>query len=159
MQEQTGSSLMYIRTGAGESSYLGSKFPPYARSFEMNRLLSWLIVLGLALGISACDKREGIPNAAKKEKDQFVAAVENDVQETKAKISDLKSKITNATGKAKNVMEQQITALEEELRIAEQKLTDLKSATVEKWKDLQRGMSTAIDHLKQSVQKAHKESA
>lgn len=146
----------------------------------MNRLLLWLIVLGLVLGISACDKREGIPlprigagevkqqareaagaveNAAKKEKDQFVAAVENDVQETKAKISDRKSKITNATGKAKTVMERQITALEEELRVAEQKLTDLKSATVEKWKDLQRGMSTAIDHLKQSVQKAQKESA
>ncbi len=27
----------------------------------MNRLLSWLIVLGLAVGISACDKKEGVP--------------------------------------------------------------------------------------------------
>lgn len=71
----------------------------------MNRLLSWLIVLGLAVGISACDKKEKVPlpktgagevkqqakeavgaveNAAKKEKDEFVAAVENDVQEIKA---------------------------------------------------------------------------
>ena len=67
----------------------------------MSRLLSWLIVLGLAVGISACDKKEGMPlpktgagevkqqaketvaaveNAAKKEKDEFVATVENDVQ-------------------------------------------------------------------------------
>jgi hypothetical protein len=65
----------------------------------MNRLLSWLIVLALAAGISACDKKEGVPlpktgareveqqageavgaveNAAKKEKDEFVAAAEND---------------------------------------------------------------------------------
>lgn len=56
-------------------------------------------------------------------------------------------------------MEQQITALEEELKVPEQKLMNLKSATVEKWKDLQQGMSTAIDHLKQSDQKAQKESA
>ena len=27
----------------------------------MNRLLSWLIVLGLAVGISACDKKERVP--------------------------------------------------------------------------------------------------
>ena len=66
---------------------------------------SWLIVLGLAIGISACDKKEGVPlpktgagevkqqakeavgaveNAAKKEKDEFVAAAENDMQEIKA---------------------------------------------------------------------------
>ena len=70
----------------------------------MNRLLSWLIVLGLAVGISACDKKEGVlpktaagevkqqakeavgavENAAKKEKDEFVATVENDMQEIKA---------------------------------------------------------------------------
>jgi hypothetical protein len=71
----------------------------------MNRLLSWLIVLGLALGISACDKKEGVPlpktgagevkqqakevvgaveNAAKQEKDEFVAAMENDVPGTEA---------------------------------------------------------------------------
>ena len=27
----------------------------------MNRLLSWLIVLGLIAGLSACDKKEGVP--------------------------------------------------------------------------------------------------
>ena len=89
----------------------------------MNSPLSWLIVLGLVTaGISACDKTEVTPlpkigagevkqqaseavgavqNAATKEKDAFVATVENDVQATKAKIGDLKSRITNATGKAK----------------------------------------------------------
>ena len=63
------------------------------------------------------------------------------------------------TGKAKAARERQTTAVEEELKVAEQKLTDLKSATVEKWKHLQQGMSTAIDQRKQSVQKAQKESA
>lgn len=27
----------------------------------MNRPLSWLLVLGLTVGISACDKKEGVP--------------------------------------------------------------------------------------------------
>lgn len=27
----------------------------------MNRLLAWLIVLGLATGLSACDKKEKVP--------------------------------------------------------------------------------------------------
>jgi predicted small lipoprotein YifL len=27
----------------------------------MNRLLSWLIVLGLAAGLAACDKKERVP--------------------------------------------------------------------------------------------------
>ena len=27
----------------------------------MNRPLTWLIVLGLTVGISACDKKEGVP--------------------------------------------------------------------------------------------------
>ena len=146
----------------------------------MNRLLSWLIVLGLASGMSACDRHDGVPlprtgagevkqqakelvgaveNTAKEDKDQFVAAVQNDVQEIKAKIGDLKSRITKAAGKGKAAMEQQITALEEEAKVAEQKLTDLKSAAVEKWKGLQQDMSTALDHLRQSVQKVEKESA
>lgn len=65
----------------------------------MKRFLAWLIVPGLALSISACDKKERVPlprvgagevkqqakeavgaleNAAKK-KDEFIAAAENDM--------------------------------------------------------------------------------
>ena len=85
----------------------------------MNRLLSWLIVLGLAAGFSACDKKEAVPlpktgggevkqqakeavgavqDATKKEKDEFVATVENEVQEIKAKINVLKSRAIKAIG-------------------------------------------------------------
>ncbi len=85
----------------------------------MNRLLSWLIVLGLAAGFSACDKKERVPlpktgggevkqqareavgavqNATKKEKDEFVAAAESEVQEIKAKINVLKSRATEPIG-------------------------------------------------------------
>jgi hypothetical protein len=86
----------------------------------MNRLLSWLIVLALAAAVSACDKKEGVPlpktgagegkqqakdaigameYAAKKEKDEFVAAVDNDVQKIKATIGDLNSKVPKAADK------------------------------------------------------------
>ena len=147
----------------------------------MNRLLSWLLVPGLAAGISACDKTQVAPlpkmgaaevkqqaseavgtvqNAAVKEKDAFVAAVENDVQATKAKISRSKSRIANTTGKAKAAIEQQITALEEKFEGcgAEADRPEVRNSGE------MAGLATGRehggrDHLKQSVQKAQKDSA
>jgi predicted nucleic acid-binding Zn-ribbon protein len=146
----------------------------------MKPFWSWFVLAVAAAGINACDKKDVTPlprtawnevqqqgrqaavaaeSAAKKERDQFVAVVENDVQQIRAKISDRRSRIAKASGKAKAASALQTAALEEELMVAEQKVVDLKSATAEKWKDLRQGMSTAIDRLKQSVQNAEKESA
>jgi hypothetical protein len=142
----------------------------------MKRLFS-LIVLGLSVGLSACNKLDEVPlpkvgsgeakqepkavvgaveSAAKKERDEFVAAVEKDLGELKAKIASLRSEGVKTSGKARAAMEQQITALEQEAKSAEQKLADTKSATVERWKDLQAGTKATLDHLRQSVQKALK---
>jgi hypothetical protein len=55
----------------------------------MNRLLSWLIVLGLAVGISACDKKEGVPlpktgtGELKQQAKEAVGAVENAAKKEK----------------------------------------------------------------------------
>jgi hypothetical protein len=49
----------------------------------MNLLLSWLIVPGLAVGISACDKKEGVPlpktgaGEVKQQAKEAVGAVKN----------------------------------------------------------------------------------
>ena len=141
------------------------------------KLLFSLVFVGLLAGLSACKKLDEVPlpkagteeakqqpqavaggveSATKKERDEFVAAMEKDLGELKAKIADLKTEVTKASGKAKVALEQQVKALEEETKSAEQKLADIKSATVEKWKDLQAGMTAALDHLKQSVQKGLK---
>jgi hypothetical protein len=141
---------------------------------QMKRLFG-LTVLGLSLGLSGCNKLEQVPlpkvgsgeakqepqavvgggeSVAKKDRDEFVAAMEKDLGELRAKIADLKMEVKKASGKARTTLEQQITALEEEAKSAEQKLADIKSATLEKWRALQQGMKSTFDHLKQSVQKA-----
>jgi predicted nucleic acid-binding Zn-ribbon protein len=138
------------------------------------KLLFSLVFLGLSVGLSACKRLDEVPlpklgsgetkqeakavvdgveSAAKKEKDEFVAAMDKDLGELKAKIADLKTEVKKASGKAKMTLDQQITALDEETKSAEQKLADIKSATVETWKALQGGMKATLDQLKQSVQK------
>ena len=140
----------------------------------MKLLLSG-VFLGLSVGLSACKKLDEVPlpkvgsgeakqetkelvgtveSAARKERDEFVAAMDKELGELKAKIADLRTEVAKASGKAKVALEQKITALEEETKSAEQKLAGIKSATVEKWKALQAGMKETLDHLKQSLQKA-----
>jgi hypothetical protein len=141
------------------------------------KLLFSLVFLGLLLALTACKRLDeaplpkvgsgeakqepkavvaGVETAAKKERDEFVAAMDKDLDELKTKIADLKAAAAKASGKAKVAMEQQITALDEEAKSAEKKLADIKSATVEKWKDMQAGTKETLDHLKQSVQKVLK---
>lgn len=139
------------------------------------KLLLSVVFLGLVVGLSACKKLDeaplpkagsgeakqesqaavaGVESAAKQERDEFVAAMEKDLSVLKAKIADLKTEVTKASGKAKVALEQQVNELEDEAKSAEQKLADIKSGTIEKWKALQQGMRESFEHLKQSVQKA-----
>lgn len=141
------------------------------------KLLFSLVFLGLFVGLSACKKLDEAPlpklgsgevkqepqavvaggeTAAKTDRDEFVGAMDKDLGELKAKIAVLKTDATKASGKAKVALEQKVNALEEETKSAEQKLAGVKSATVEKWKDLQAGTKATLDHLKQSVQKGLK---
>ena len=139
------------------------------------KLLFSLVFFGLSVALTACKRVDEVPlpklgsgeaqqepkavaggveSSAKKERDEFVAAMDKELGELQAKIADLRREVTKASGKARAALEQQITALEAETRSAEQKLADIKSATVETWKALQAGMKATLDHLKQSVQKA-----
>jgi Skp family chaperone for outer membrane proteins len=141
------------------------------------RLLFSLVFLGLLVALTACKRLDeaplpkvgageakqepkavvaGVAAAAKTERDDFVAAMDKELDELKAKIAELKAEATKASGKTKAALEQQIAALDEEAKSAEKKLADVKSATVEKWKDMQAGTKETLDHLKQSVQKVLK---
>jgi len=142
----------------------------------MKHLFS-LVFLGLLLALTACKRLDeaplpkvgsgetkqepkavvaGVAAAAKTDRDEFVAAMDKELGEVKAKIADLKTEAAKASGKAKAAMEQQVAALDEEAKSAEKKLADLRSATVEKWKDMQAGTKETLAHLKQSVQKVLK---
>jgi hypothetical protein len=141
------------------------------------KLLFSLAFLGLLVALSACKRLDeaplpkagtgeakqesaavvaGVGAAAKADRDEFVAAMDKDLGELKAKIAGLKTEAAKASGQAKAALEQQITALDDEAKSAEKKLADVKVAAVEKWKDMQAGTKETLDHLKQSVQKVLK---
>jgi hypothetical protein len=141
------------------------------------KVLFSLVFLGLLVGLTACKRLDemplpkvgteeakqepkvavaGVATAAKADRDEFIAAMDKEFGELKSKIAVLKTEAAKASGKVKGAMEQQITALDEEAKTAEKKLADIKSATVEKWKDLQAGTKETLDHLKQSVHKTLK---
>ena len=140
----------------------------------MKRLLL-PVLLGLALTVSAAEKREeGAPTKtgstdvrketgeavdamtakARQERDEFVAKAQKEMAELKKNMAALNKKAKKLSGEAKANLDQQVKNLEPELKAAEQKLADLKSATGEKWAELKSGVSSAIDRLKQTMQKA-----
>lgn len=139
----------------------------------MKRLLL-PVLLGLALTVSAAEKREeAIPPKtgsadvrkeagetidaatakARQERDEFVAKAQKEMAELNKKMAELRKKAKKLGGKAKARLDRQIQNMEPELKAAEQKLADLKSATIERWEGLKAGVSGAIDCLKQAMQK------
>jgi Skp family chaperone for outer membrane proteins len=131
------------------------------------------VLLGLALNVSAAEKREeGVPPKtgsadvrkeageaidaatakARQERDEFVGKAQKELAELKKKMAELRKKAKKLSGEAKAKLDRQIQNLEPELKAAEQKLADLKSATGEKWEELKSGVSRAIDRLKQAMQ-------
>lgn len=132
------------------------------------------VLLGLALTVSAAEKREegvsprtdttdvrketgeaidAATAKARQERDEFVAKAQNEMAELDKKMAELRKKAKKLGGGAKAKLDRQIRNLEPELKAAEQKLADLKSATGEKWEELKAGVSGAIDRLKQSIRK------
>ena len=142
----------------------------------MNRLLL-LVLLGVSLMVSACEKKEeyvlpktaesakqesataSMPatDQAKQMRNEFVGKMQQDMDEMNAKLGEIKTKAQTLTGEAKVKIDQQIQNLEQEQKTAGQKFDALKSATGEKWTEMKSGVSDAVDRLKQSIQKAKDE--
>lgn len=140
---------------------------------NMNRLLM-PVLLGLSLTLPTCGKKEeNVPpptssegvqkkaaeaTGAKKDqaqqaRNEFVGKAQKEMDELNNKMAELKNKAQTLTGAAKDKLDQQIQSLERERKAAEQKLAELQSATGEKWNELKAGVSDAVEHLKQSIQK------
>jgi len=138
----------------------------------MPRLLL-LYTLPLIALLAACDKKDVVPTpmpqvqgspgseakaaapapTGPKEKADYIAAAEKDLAEIKARIVELKASLQNLAGDAKAIAQKQLESLEADLLAAEARLGELKSASIEKWKELRQGTSAAIERLKESVQK------
>ncbi len=140
----------------------------------MRNKLLFTIFLGVLLCASACDRKgeralpeivsantQSITTAgqvagrqeAGSERDEFVNKAQRDIDALNLKLAEVKKRAERATGKAKTQLDRQIVVLEREMKNGEAKLAELKSAIGEKWKELQAGVTAAIEQLKQSIKK------
>jgi predicted nucleic acid-binding Zn-ribbon protein len=130
----------------------------------MTQLLLLPFLLGLILTISACDKRDerilpklgsadqvDVKGKSALEREEFIRQAQQEVDELRVKLSDIKARAIAATGQAKAKLDQQVLALEQEQRVVEEKLANLKTEIGEKWKELKTGVTAAIEQFKQSL--------
>ena len=144
----------------------------------MNRL-PVLVLLGLSVTLSACEKKEQLPQPtigsestrkpaagsgatmteqAHQKRKAFVEEMQREMDALNVKLGELKSKARTLTGEAKVKIDRQIQNLEQEQKAAARKFDALKTATGEKWTEMKAGVVDAVDRLKQSVRKAGDES-
>jgi sporulation protein YlmC with PRC-barrel domain len=87
-------------------------------------------------------------------RDQFVAAADKDIAKGKAKLADLEKKAGAAATDAKAKIDLQVSALQTDVKAAEAKLTEMKEATVVRWKEFEAGVSAATARLRKSIETA-----
>jgi hypothetical protein len=132
----------------------------------MNKLLP-LLLLGLMLAITACEKKEEriLPKVGSTDQTEafekpgpdrvaFIHQAQQEIDELGIRLADIRKKAVAATGKAKDKPDRQDLALEQEQKNVEEKLASLNSEAGEKWKGLKAGVIAAIEQLKKSVQNA-----
>lgn len=68
-----------------------------------------------------------------------------------ASMAEFKTRVEKATGKEKEALETKWKATEAKRAEAAKKLEELKKAAADKWKDLHRDASTALDDVKKSM--------
>lgn len=129
-----------------------------------------LLLLALSLSLGACQQREEKASSgavtseevqrkvtdametaadyAKQEKDEYVAKVQKEMDETRRDIERLKSKGKTASAKTKAEIDRDIRAAEAKWNVAEEKLQQVKAASAESWKNLRSGMDKAVDDVK-----------
>ncbi len=87
-------------------------------------------------------------------RDRFVANAEKDIAKGHAKLTDLEKKGAAAATDAKVRIDAQIVALQGDVKAAEGKLAELKTATANRWKEFEAGVSAATARVRKSIQTA-----
>lgn len=81
-------------------------------------------------------------------RDRFIAAADADIAQAKAKLADIQAKAAQASSDAKTKLDAQSAALIVDLKQAEDKLTELKNATVKKWRSMESSVSAALTRMR-----------
>lgn len=145
----------------------------------MKRWLMFVLVgLSAILFFSGCEKKEEfvkpktagesakqarVPDSqstqeqAKQMRDEFVAKMQQEMDELNMKLAELRAKAQSLSGQAREEIEAQIKRLEQEQKEAAVKFDALKAATVETWNELKSGAAEALERFKRSIEKAPEE--
>lgn len=84
-------------------------------------------------------------------RNQFVATAEQDIAKAKEKIADIEKQAAAANANAKAKLQQQVTEMKKLLKTAEERLSELKRATANRWKELERDVRTAVTRLREAA--------
>jgi hypothetical protein len=89
---------------------------------------------------------------AQQEKNDFVRATQQEMDEIKTDLDALKQKADSAQGAAKDKLDDQVRALEEKWNAADAKLAALRAEGVDTWADMKQQVLAALTDLKASYQ-------
>jgi sporulation protein YlmC with PRC-barrel domain len=84
-------------------------------------------------------------------RDAFVAAADADVAKGKAKIADLEKKAGNAAADGKAKISLEMTELKADLSSAEVKVSEMKRATVSRWREFEGDVNAATAKLRKKI--------
>ena len=85
------------------------------------------------------------------QRDRFIAAADSDIAKAKAKLTDLQKKAAEASADVKTKLDAQVAELKVDLKAAEDKLTELKNATVKKWKAMESSVSASMVRVRKAL--------
>ena len=83
-----------------------------------------------------------------------MAAAEHGIATGKATVADLEKKAGTAETQANAKIDVRVTALRGDVKSAEAKLTEMKHATVARWKEFESKVSAATARLRRSINTA-----
>jgi hypothetical protein len=87
-------------------------------------------------------------------RDAFVAAADQDIARGRAKLADLDKQAAVVDADAKARIAVQSKVLHADMAAAEARVSEMKKATVVRWKEFEAGVSAATARLRQSIDKA-----
>ena len=85
------------------------------------------------------------------QRDRFIAATDSDIAKAKGKLTDLQKKAAEASADAKTKLDAQVAELKVDLKAAEDKLTEVKNATVQKWKAMESSVSASMVRVRKAL--------
>jgi exonuclease VII large subunit len=91
---------------------------------------------------------------AQQEKEDFINASRQQLDEVKQDLTGLKRQAKEAKGDTKAKVNDQVDALERKWKLAELRMEELQQAGGDSWKDLKQGMSDALAELRESYEQA-----